>query len=139
MRAQRLAVTLTVINLMLLVVLVAQQVQPAIAVEATRPGGEVAQVLRARALEIVDEENRVRAMLAVMPPSTVDGKQYPETVLLRLIDPKNGPLVKLTAAEDGGSLGLYDPSDFGVTIHARDDGSFVKVSDKTGREEVIRP
>jgi hypothetical protein len=124
---------------MLLVVLVAQQVQPAVAEEAKRPGEGVTQVLRARALEIVDEQNRVRAMLAVMPPSKVDGKQYPETVLLRLIDPKNGPLVKLTAAEDGGSLGLYDPSDFGVTILARDDGSFVKVSDKEGREEVIRP
>jgi hypothetical protein len=139
MRAQRLAVTLTVINLILLVLLVAQQVQPAVAEEAKPAGGAVADVLRARALEIVDAQNRVRAMLAVMPPSTVDGKQYPETVLLRLIDPKNGPLVKLTAAEDGGSLGLYDPSDFGVTILARDDGSFVMVSDKAGREEIVRP
>ena len=55
-----------------------------------------------------------------MPPSRVDGKDYPETVLLRMIDPKSGPLVKLSAAVDGAGLMLTDDSDRGVLVYARD-------------------
>lgn len=98
-----------------------------------------APVLRGRSLEIVDEQGRVRAMLAVMPPVTVDGKAYPETVLLRLIDPKSGPVVKLTAAENGSALGLSDDAEGGVQIYARDTGSYVKVIDNEGREKVMQP
>ena len=74
-----------------------------------------------------------------MEAVTVDSKKYPETVLLRLTDPKSGPVVKLTAAESGSALGLSDDSDGGVQIFARDTGSFVKVIDKRGSEQVIKP
>src|SRR5690242_4540614 len=107
MRDQRLAIVLTVINLVLLVGLLTKRVQPAMA-ETRRAAQDVAPVLRARALEIVDERNSVRAQLAVMPPSTVDGKAYPETVLLRLIDPKSGPVVKISAMPDGAGMFLSD-------------------------------
>jgi hypothetical protein len=110
-----------------------------VAEEAKTHAAEVAPVLRARSLEIVDEQDRVRALLAVMPATTVDGKGYPETVLLRLIDPKSGPVVKLTAAVDGSSLWLSDDADSGISIFARDNGSFVKVTDKAGKEEVLKP
>ena len=45
-------------------------------------------VLRARALEIVDQRGKVRASIAMLPEdprSMWRGKPYPETVLLRLI------------------------------------------------------
>src|SRR5262245_47388743 len=120
MRVQRMALGLTVVNLLLLLALVAERVQPAVAVAAGTPANEVAPVLRGRSLEIVDDQNRVRAMIAVMPPSRVDGKDYPETVLLRMIDPKSGPLVKLSAAVDRAGLMLTDDSDRGVLVYARD-------------------
>jgi hypothetical protein len=75
----------------------------------------------------------------VEKPVTVDRKAYPETVLLRLSDPKNGPVVKLTAAENGSSLGLSDDGDGGILLAARDGGSFVKVTDKKGHEQTLKP
>jgi hypothetical protein len=138
MRGQQWAVVLTVINLVLLVGLVAERVRPAVA-ETGRAAQEVAPMLRGRALEIVDERNRVRAQLAVMPPSTVDGKAYPETVLLRLIDPKSGPVVKISAMPDGAGMFLSDETDRGVLIQARGEGNFVKVTNKDGRDTVLKP
>lgn len=96
-------------------------------------------VMRARSLEIIDGQNRVRALLAVMPPSTVDGRNYPETVLLRMIDPQSGPVVKLSAAKDGSGLMLSDESDKGILMRPGDNGPFVRVTDKDGREKVVRP
>ena len=64
---------------------------------------------------------------------------YPETVLFRMTDPKNGPVVKLTASEKGSALGLSDDSRGGVQLYARDTGSFLKVVSKGGREQMIRP
>lgn len=131
MKAQRFAIALTLLNLVLLTVMIAQNL--------SAETKDVAPVLRGRSLEIVDEQGRVRALLTVQPPVTVDGKAYPETVLLRLIDPKSGPVVKLTAAENGSALGLSDDAEGGVQIFARDTGSFVKVSDKDGREQIMKP
>jgi hypothetical protein len=53
-------------------------------------------VLRGRALEILDDHGRVRAMIKVFPPSPAakmpDGTTgYPETVLLWLVDSKGAP------------------------------------------------
>ena len=97
-------------------------------------------VLRGRGLEIVDEKGRVRASITIHGPQTVDGVQYPETVLLRLSDPKSGPVVKLTAAANGAALGLWEKADGGgVQLIAQDTGSFVKVVDSHGREQVVRP
>jgi len=69
-------------------------------------GGRV--VLRGRALEIVDDQGHVRAMIKIFPADPTvkmpDGTTgYPETVLLRLIDSKGAPNVKI--AGDGGRLG----------------------------------
>ena len=74
-----------------------------------------------------------------MPPTTVDGKDYPETVLLRLIDPTSGPVVKLTAASNGAALGLSDSAEGGVRLFAREEGSRVEVANRDGEPKVIEP
>ena len=131
MKLQRIAVGLTVINLALMIFLLAQF--------RKANADEIAPVLRGRALEIVDTQGRVRANISVFPPTTVNGKNYPETVLFRLSDPKNGPAVKLTAAEDGSVLWMSDDADGGISLHARGSGSYVKVLDGKGKEQVVKP
>ena len=103
MKIQRIAIGLTVANLVLLIFLLAQ---------TYRTGArEVAPVLRGRALQIVDGENRIRAEILVHGPERVNGKTYPDTVLFRMATPQRAPLVKLTASEDGSALGLSDDSE----------------------------
>ena len=135
MKMQRIAISLTVVNLILMVFLLAQ-FRPARA--QTEQQQNIAPVLRGRALEIVDSLGRIRASITVQPPVEVDGKRYPQTVLLRLIDTRGGPLVKLNAGENGSGLSLSDEANGGVLIHARDSGSFFKITNK-GRERVIKP
>ena len=132
MKTERIAIALTIINLGLIVYLLAQ-ISPADAGQVAPP------VLRGRALEIVDTNGKVRASITVEKPVTVDSKFYPETVLLRLSDPKNGPVVKLQAGENGSALWMSDDAEGGVQILAKDAGSSVKVTDKRGREQVLKP
>jgi hypothetical protein len=131
MKTQRIAIAVTIINLALTVFLLAQL--------RRAQAEQVAPVLRGQALEIVDSQGRVRASISVAKPVTIDSKFYPETVLLRLADPKSGPVVKLTASEKGSSLGLSDDAEGGIHLAARDTGSFVKVTDKKGREQILKP
>jgi hypothetical protein len=133
MKNQRLLLVLTLLNLVLLCGLALDRVQPALAHPSPLP------VLRGRALEIVDDQGRLRATIGVLSSSVVDSKRYPETVLLRLIDPKSGPVVKIGAASNGGAIGLTDGADRGVQVFAHDTGSFVRIVDRAGRERVIRP
>jgi hypothetical protein len=132
MKTQRFAVALTLINLALLILLLAKN----LSAEAQN----VAPVLRGRALEIVDSEGRVRASITVEPPITMDSRTYPETVLLRLSDPKSGPVVKITATEEGSALGLSDDVDGGVAVSStKHQGNFIKVVSRDGREQIIKP
>src|SRR4026208_15004 len=94
----RLTIMLTALNLMLFALGLAQ-LRPAVA-------QDVAPVLRARALEIVDDQGRVRAEIKVLPAQPTlkmpDGTTgYPEAVRLRLISSQNSPHVKLVTTEDG--------------------------------------
>jgi hypothetical protein len=131
MKTQRVALALTAVNLVLAVFLVSQ-------ISRTQ-ANEVAPVLRGRALEIVDDQGRIRAQILVHGPETVNGKLYPETVLFRMADPKSGPVVKLTASATGSAMGLSDDEDAGISLYAKDSGSFIKVVDKKGREQVLKP
>jgi hypothetical protein len=136
MKVQRIAIVLTVINLLLLA-FVMTQFNPTIA-------QSVAPVLRGRALEIVDSEGRVRAsinVLAAGPSVPVpDGKLYPETVLLRLIDPNGHPAVKLGASVQGSGLFLGGDSDLTyVVLKAEGVESSLKLLSKGGREQIIKP
>jgi hypothetical protein len=136
MKIQRLSIVLTVINVLLLTFSVAQ-------FHPTEAQG-AAPVLRGRALEIVDKEGRVRASITVHPagPSipVPDGKIYPETVVLRLIDPNGRPSVKLGASEQGSGLGLGGDSDLTyVVLKAEGASSSLKLTNKDGREQLIKP
>ena len=85
MKSQRALVTLTVINLALLLFTLTQQIRPA---HADTP----ARMLRGTGLEIVDAQGRVRASITVMPEGkSQNGVAYPETVLLRLITERGRP------------------------------------------------
>ena len=103
----------------------------------------VVPILRARAFELVDDAGRVRAELKVMPAQTdvrlPDGTSgYPETVLLRLVNSKNGPNVKLEATEDGSGLVLGGEKGY-VQIISRTHGPSMNVVTKDGRRKTIEP
>ena len=133
MKNQRVLFLLTVLNLVLLSGLVLERARPALAQRVDLP------MLRGRGLEIVDDQGRVRAMIGVLPATKRGGRLYNETVLLRLIDPTAGPVVKIGAAKDGGALGLTDGASRGVQIFAHDTGSLVRIVDREGRERIMRP
>jgi len=137
MKWQRALLVLTLANLTILAFNLA---------EMRAAAQSVPQILRGRALEIVDDHDRVRAEIKVLPADPMvkmpDGTVgYPETVLLRLLDSKNGPHVKLSALEDGSGLALG-----GATGHAgylqflsRTNDPFIKVVGNDGRERLIKP
>ena len=136
MKTQRLALALTVINLVTLIFLLAQ----------TRPATAegVVPVLRGRALEIVDDQGRIRSQIIVAPATTMsDGKKYAESALFRLIDPHGRPAVKIGASVDGSGMSLAGDSErrewSGVQILAEGSGCTLKLTNKNGREQVIKP
>ena len=133
MRSPRLLLLLTLTNLILAVSLVLERARPAFAQGSALP------MLRGSGLEIVDTQGRPRATITVLPPTVVESKRYPETVLFRLIDPKIGPAVKIGVASDGGAIGLTNGSDRGVQIFAHDSANLVRILDNAGKERVIRP
>lgn len=134
-RLQRFTLGLTVLNLVLFVLLLLSQVSTAVARQS------VPSVLRGRALEIVDAQGRIRANILVHGPETVNGVTYPESVLFRMADPQGGPVVKLTAAANGAALGLSDGliGNGGVQLYARDTASFVRIVDKSGKVQLLKP
>ena len=137
MKTQRLAIALTVLNLVILM----SGMLPA----KSAPTPEAAPVLRGRALEIVDDQGRVRAMIKVFPASPTakmpDGTMgYPETVLLRLISSKGAPNVKIAATEDGSAVSLGGESNpTHVQVLARGTSTSLKLVNKDGREQIIKP
>lgn len=136
MKIQRLLIAATVVNLGILAFLLTQTR----AVEAQA----VAPVLRGRALEIVDDQGRVRAMINVYPANRSvtlpNGKTLPETVLLRLIDANGRPEVKLGASVQGAGLGLGGDSDpTYASLIADGTTTSLKLLNKDGRERLIKP
>ena len=135
MKNQRLLLALTAINLGLL------------ACQVVRPRFVFAQdvpVLRGRALEIIDERGKVRAQLQVFPPDPThklpNGDPYPETVLLRLIDPNGRPSVKLATDVRGGGLylgGAEDPTM--ARLGAQGAEARLELVNKDRQEKFIRP
>lgn len=145
MKIQRLLTALTIINLGLTLFLLTQLRR----VEADNEKGSsldsIAPVLRGRELEIVDEKGKVRASIKVQTgdPSYKwpDGKiGYPETVMLRLIDPNGRPEVKLGASVEGAGLGLIGQTDSTqLILKAEGSNSSVKLQDKEGKQQIIKP
>jgi hypothetical protein len=132
MKSQRLVAILAGLNLLLMASLWMQSRLVA--------AQDVAPVLRARALEIVDAQGRRRATLNIQPASTHQGQAYPETVLFRLIDPNGKPIVKLGGAVGNAGLGLNDGSDTTYAlIEAKDADAYVRLTTSDGRRQLIKP
>lgn len=136
MRSQPLLVALLITNLGFLgLQVVHPQAEHAAAIPA---------VLRGHALELVDDQGRIRAEIKVLPAQAVDkmpdgSTQYPETVLLRLINSKNGPDVKLAATEDGAALSLGGDSGYVQILSRGANPPFIKIVNKDGRQQVMKP
>ena len=137
MKIQRLLLVLTAVNLGLLGY---QVFQPRLAGAATV---DVPDVLRGRALEIVDARGKIRASIAVLPenPKVMwKGKPYPETVLLRLISPEGRPNVKLGASHTGAGLligGESNPTY--IQVLAEGGETTLKLINKDSTERLIKP
>ena len=108
-----------------------------------RATDDVPAVIRAHALEIVDDHGRVRASLSVLPEDpkvTWKGKPYPETVLLRLITSDGRPNVKLGATKLGAGLligGEADPTY--IQVLAEGGESTVKLINQDSTQRLITP
>jgi hypothetical protein len=133
MKIQRLLIVLTILNLALLL-RQSFQARPVLA-------QSVVPVLRGKGLEIVDDQGRIRASITVLPAGSTTNKQpFPETVILRLIDAKGKPVVKLAASENGSVLGLLGDSEpTYARIEANGANTFVKLINKDGHEQVVKP
>jgi len=134
MKTQRFTVAFTAINLVVMLVVLF------LVISASK--SDVAPIVRGRAFELVDEQGRVRAEIKVLPADPdvkmPDGsKGYPETVILRLIDSKGGPNVKISATEDGSGMVLGGESGY-VQILSRTADPTVKLNSKSGKERVFR-
>ena len=134
MKTQLIAVIVTFVNLVILSIVLTQR-NPATAQQKDQ---SQSQVLRGRGLEIVDSLGRVRASISIQPAVVYNGINYSETVLLRLIESKGKPMVKLGGTEDGGGLTIIDDKDQGLIIHAQQSGSYIKLTNKE-KERIIKP
>ena len=90
------------------------------------------------------DQSDVRAQLRVFPPDPKhklpNGEPYPETVLLRLIDPNGRPSVKLATDVRGGGLYLGGPEDPTMARLGADGAEArLELVNKDRREKVIRP
>jgi hypothetical protein len=126
---------LTLANLVVLIVSLGTM-RPAVA-QGAPP------VLRGRALEIVDDQGRVRASLTVLPAGTsAKGDRYPETVLLRLITERGRPSVKIGASEETAGMSLAGPtgtSNTYVILESKGTSSSLKLRNEDGREQSVKP
>ena len=138
MKAQRIGIVLTLVNLAILMFsFVSGQTRSSSA-------DDVVPVLRGKKLEIVDDQGKVRAQIVVNPPSTgPDGKKYAGGALLRLIDPNGRPAIKLGGSEDGSGLSLAGDSEKrdwnGIQILADARGTSLILTNKDGRVQTIKP
>ena len=132
MKSVGFAVVLSATNLLLLVALLAHSFGPARAADDTS-------ILRGRGLQIVDDQGRVRASIAVLPKDSADQS---ETVLLRLITERGRPTVKIGASEPTSGLSLAGPTgtkDTYIVLEAREKTTSLRLRDEAGNERVMRP
>jgi hypothetical protein len=142
MKMQRIPTILTALNLTILIFLSLNLNR---LVQADSP----APVLRARALEIVDAQGKVRSSIQIIPAGPArmadgstakDGKIYPETVLFRLIRPDGRPSVKISTSEQGSGLTLgggIDPTY--IVLDAEEGTPSLSLTNKDGKQEIVKP
>lgn len=136
MKTSRAMIALTILNVGLVLLSLGASVRPVL---ADAPPA----VLRARALQIVDEQGRVRASLSVLPPTTSNtGVVTHETVLLRLITERGRPTVKIGASEEQSGISVAGPTgtkDTYAILGADATVSSLKLRSEDGREQIVKP
>ena len=135
MKTQRFLITLTVVNLLLLVFLLAQR-----PVQANTDSS----VLRGRGLEILDDKGRVRASIKLHPGDITfrmpDGSiGYPESVVLRLIDTNGRPGLKAGASVEGAGISVIGEGTTYSTLASKGTETSLLMRTSGGREQLIKP
>lgn len=121
MNGTRVALGVTTVNLALFLT----------AFTGRAPSATEPQVLRGSALELVDQDGRIRGRLNIEPSGEV---------VLRLLDQRGRIRVKLGAGDDGSGLLLAnDATAPGVHLLATSGGSSVRVVNRDGRERLVEP
>ena len=134
---------LTLVNLGILIFVVFHHTPPAQA-------SGVEQVVRARGLEIVGAQGKVRASISVFPegparradgsPTEHGDRIFPEAVVFRLIRPDGRPSVKIATTEQGSGLDLGGGIDPAYLVLSAEGGeTSVTLTNKDGRRQVIKP
>jgi hypothetical protein len=122
MKIQRVVNLFSVLNLLFLGLLLIQT--PSTAQQSVAP------LLRARAIELVDERGKVRAQLDV---------EATGEVVFRLRDAKGTIRSKFGANEDGSGLSMMDDrTEATVQIRSNQSGASVTVIDREGRARVVK-
>jgi len=135
MKIQKIAIGLTVINLFLMIFLMSELSTA----RANKTNGSPFQILRGSGLEIIDSKGKTRASITMNDASTVNGEAYPPSIVFRLIDEKGQPVAKMDASSAGGGISLSEPTQSYVQILARSDGSLIKIKNKNGKEQTMKP
>jgi len=134
MKMQHIAVAVTIVNLLLMALLLTK-INPATAQNQQ----DKLQVLRGSGLQITDKQGKVRASISFHEAVVQDGVTYPAGVLLRLINSKGQPSVKIDASEEGGGLSFSNELQGYIQLIAKQSGGFLKIKDANGKEKVIKP
>ncbi|MGB7207947.1 MAG: hypothetical protein WBD27_04740 [Pyrinomonadaceae bacterium] len=122
MRFQRVAIVLSVFNILLLFFLLTE-------VRSTAQP-EVSPVLRTRAIELVDENGKIRAQLDV---------EKTGEVVFRLRDAKGTIRAKFGAGEGGSGLSMMDDrTEATVQIRANKDGGGITLFSRDGRQKLLK-
>lgn len=122
MKFQRVAVILSVINILVLVFVLSER--------GSSADPAVSPVIRTNAIELVDDKGKVRAQLDV---------EKTGEVVFRLRDAKGTIRTKLGAGEDGSGLSMMDDrTEATVQIRANKDGGGITLFDRTGRQNVMK-
>ena len=137
MKSQRLLVTLTVVNIVLLVFSLDQS-----RAAVTQGDAPYSVVARLRSwISAVASAQVSRFCPQIRPSRCPDGTTgYPETVLLRLINSQGRPNIKIAATEQGAGLvlgGESNPTD--VQILAEGPNTSLKLNNKDGQQQLIKP
>ena len=136
MNTRRLVCALALMNVVVLA-LYATQIADAAFPDSGPP------VLRGRALEIVDEEGRVRASISILPAGRSGaGEAHQETVLLRLMTERGRPTVKIGSSEQTSGLSFSGPtgtSDTYVILEAKERATSLRMRNEGGRERRVTP
>lgn len=143
MKSSRFLASLTLLNLGLLITMLFHHSTP---VEAD----SALEVVRARGLEIVDAQGKLRASLTIIPagpvrgpdgrPTEMNGKVYPEAVVFRLIRPDGRPSVKIATTERGSGIDLsggLDPTY--IVLNSDEQETSLTLTNRDGRRQTIKP